>query len=64
MNASVRFMVWGTQPLGAIAGGLVATAVGLRATLVVAAIGTFLAIGFVLTPRIRGIKEIPEQVQD
>ena len=64
MNASVRFMVWGTQPLGAVAGGLVATVVGLRATLVVAAIGTFLAIGFVLTPRIRGIKEIPEQVQD
>ena len=50
--------------MGAVAGGLVATAVGLRATLVVAAIGTFLAIGFVLTPRIRGIKEIPEQVQD
>lgn len=64
MNASVRFMVWGTQPLGAVAGGLIATVVGLRATLVVAAIGTFLAIGFVLTPRIRGIKEIPEQVQD
>ena len=59
MNATVRFMVWGTQPLGAITGGLVASHVGLRATLVIAALGSLAGAGLVLAPRIRTIGEMP-----
>src|SRR5207249_1554729 len=33
MNASRRFLVWGTIPLGSLVGGLLATKIGLRATL-------------------------------
>ena len=39
MNASVRFIVWGVQPLGAVAGGGLATAIGIRPTLFIGAIG-------------------------
>jgi predicted MFS family arabinose efflux permease len=39
MNASRRFIVWGTIPLGALIGGALGTAIGLRPTLVVGAIG-------------------------
>ena len=33
MNASVRFLVWGTMPVGALVGGALGTAIGLRAAL-------------------------------
>ena len=39
MNASRRFFVWGVIPLGAITGGVLATTIGLRPTLLVGAIG-------------------------
>ncbi len=32
MNASVRFIVWGTMPLGGLAGGILGTLIGVRAT--------------------------------
>jgi predicted MFS family arabinose efflux permease len=43
MNSVVRFMYWGTIPLGSALGGLVAGPLGLRTTLLVAAIGSTLA---------------------
>lgn len=43
MNASMRFMVWGTMPIGAGIGGVLGGAVGLRATLFIAAAGQSLA---------------------
>jgi MFS family permease len=39
MNATMRFFVWGTIPLGAFVGGALGTAIGVRPTLLVAAIG-------------------------
>lgn len=39
VNATMRFLVWGTLPLGALAGGIVATAVGTRTTVLLAAVG-------------------------
>src|SRR5256885_42146 len=44
MNASMRFMVWGTMPLGSLAGGVLGTTIGLRSTLLVARIGGLLAV--------------------
>jgi MFS family permease len=61
MNAVIRFMVWGTMPIGALLGGSLGTFVGLRPALWVAAIGalfTFLPILLSPVPRLR---EIPEQ---
>ena len=39
MNATMRFVVWGTMPIGAVIGGILGGAIGLRETLFVAAIG-------------------------
>ncbi len=36
MNAAVRWVVWGTIPLGALLGGVLGTLVGIRATLWIA----------------------------
>ena len=42
MNATMRFLVWGTMPLGGLLGGLLGAAFGVRHTLLVAAIGSSL----------------------
>jgi hypothetical protein len=59
VNASVRFLVWGTMPLGSLAGGLVGSIVGLRDALWVAALGGLLALTWLLTPAVRLLKSIP-----
>jgi MFS family permease len=47
MNASYRLVGWGTMPLGAALGGVLAEALGLRGAFLVAALGTFaVLIGF------------------
>ena len=40
LTASRRFIVWGTIPLGALVGGVLATTIGLRPTLWVGAVGS------------------------
>ena len=41
MNSVMRFLVWGPIPLGALAGGAIASTFGLRTALVVGAVGGF-----------------------
>ena len=56
MNSVIRFLVWGTMPLGALLGGALGTWFGLRPALWVAAIGaffTFLPILFSPVPKLR-----------
>jgi predicted MFS family arabinose efflux permease len=43
MNASMRFLVWGTLPVGSLVGGALGGWIGLRPTLWVAAVGTALS---------------------
>lgn len=43
MNATMRFLVWGTMPLGGLLGGALGTTIGLRPTLWVFAVGQLLA---------------------
>lgn len=62
MNASMRWIVWGTIPLGTLAGGAIATAYSLRAALWVGAIGGLFAFLPVLLSSVRSIKEMPEPV--
>ncbi|MBO1752771.1 MFS transporter [Actinotalea sp. BY-33] len=59
MNASVRFIVWGTVPLGGLLGGWLGTALGVIPTMWIAAGGTLLsALPVVLSPLIR-MRELP-----
>jgi MFS family permease len=59
MNASMRFMVWGTMPFGSLAGGALGTALGLRTTLVVAGVGGLTAVGWLLARPVRTLVTIP-----
>ncbi len=64
MNASMRWFVWGTIPIGALVGGALGTVIGLRPTLAISAIGMTLAFLPVLFSPVRGIRAMPEPVAD
>ena len=64
MNATMRFIVWGTIPFGALLGGAIATAFGLRTAIVVGAVGEFLAILPVLLTPVRSLREMPTPAED
>ncbi|GAA3804451.1 MFS transporter [Cellulomonas soli] len=59
MNASVRFLVWGTMPIGGLLGGWLGTALGPVPTLWVATVGMGLgALPVLLSPLVR-MRELP-----
>ncbi|SDJ62876.1 Predicted arabinose efflux permease, MFS family [Nonomuraea jiangxiensis] len=61
INASVRFVVWGALPLGALLGGLIANRIGVRETLWVfmgARLLAFLPLLFSPMPRMRDFTEV------
>jgi hypothetical protein len=60
MNASMRWLVWGTLPLGQLTGGAIATAWGLRTALWVGALGGAFTFLPVLLSSVRSIGEMPE----
>ncbi len=59
LNATMRFIVWGTLPLGSLIGGYVGQVTGLHAALVVGGVGGFLAVPIVFFSPVRQVKEIP-----
>ena len=63
MNATMRFIVWGTLPLGALLGGALGSAFGVRATMWLGAIGGTLAVVWLLASPMRGLRDFPA-VQD
>jgi MFS family permease len=60
MNAAMRWIVWGTIPLGTIVGGVIGQAVGLHAALWVGAIGGVPVFLWVLLSPVRSIRTMPE----
>jgi MFS family permease len=67
MNATVRFIVWGTLPLGGLLGGALGSWLGNRNALWVAAIGMNLATVWLLASplmRMRDTEAIPEEPAD
>ncbi len=64
MNATMRFIVWGTIPIGSLLGGALGGIIGLHETLWVAAIGLAIPFLFVLFSPVRGIGTMPAQVDD
>ncbi|HWP63504.1 MAG TPA: MFS transporter, partial [Candidatus Binatia bacterium] len=59
MNATMRFIVWGTIPLGQIAGGALGTVVGLRETIWIGAVGSLFAFLPLLVGPLRRLREVP-----
>jgi MFS family permease len=64
MNSVMRFIVWGTLPLGALVGGILASQIGVRETVIVGGIGCCLPFLPVLFSPVRDIKEMPAPVED
>jgi MFS family permease len=64
MNATMRFLVWGTLPLGGVLGGVLGQYLGVRQTLLIAAIGGMLGVLPVLLSPLRTMRELPQHVAD
>lgn len=59
MNATMRFLVWGTMPIGGLLGGILGQTLGVRPTLWVGGIGGMLAFLPVLLSPLRTMRELP-----
>ncbi len=62
MNASMRFLVWGTIPIGALVGGALGEAFGLWPTLLAMAAGSLLAPLWVAFSPVRALRTQPVPV--
>ena len=64
MNSVMRFIVWGTIPVGTLLGGALATWIGFRETIVVGAIGGGLGALFLLFSPQRHLRDLPDPIDD
>ncbi|MBO1332209.1 MFS transporter [Streptomyces sp. VRA16 Mangrove soil] len=60
MNAAVRWVVWGTLPLGGVLGGLLGSLIGVRPTLVISLIGSWAAGWFVFFSPLRRMRDVTD----
>jgi MFS family permease len=60
MNATMRFLVWGTMPIGSFLGGAIGNAIGLRTTLWIAAAGGVFSFLPPLLSPVRSLRTMPE----
>jgi MFS family permease len=59
MTASRRFVVWGTIPIGSVIGGVLASSIGLRETIMVGAIGASVCFLWLVFSPFRAIHAAP-----
>ena len=59
MNATMRFLVWGTIPIGSIIGGIVATLIGARGAVIVGGVLGCFAFVPILFSSVRSLQRIP-----
>lgn len=64
MNATMRFIVWGSIPFGALLGGWLGGALGLRPTLFLVAAGATLAPLWTLLSPVRSLREQPTPAEE
>ena len=64
MNATMRFIVWGTIPVGMMLGGFLGGAIGLRETILIGGIGSLFAFVPLLIGPLRHLREMPEPVDE
>ncbi len=63
MNASFRFIIWSSVPIGAMLGGTLGETLGLRAALWVGAVGNLLAFLWVFCSPVRILHELPTPIE-
>ncbi|WP_018680245.1 MFS transporter [Actinokineospora enzanensis] len=63
-TAAIRFLVWGTLPIGALAGGFLGAAIGTRATLVAIGVGYLAPTLMTLVSPFRRIRHISDVHSD
>jgi Na+/melibiose symporter-like transporter len=63
LNATMRFLVWGTLPLGGLVGGILGAAIGIHNTIGIAGLGGSMAFLWVLLSPVRSLKEIPASAE-
>jgi MFS family permease len=61
LNATMRFLVWGTIPAGSMVGGVLGEILGLHTAIGISAVGGTLAFLWVLLSPVRRITEIPRR---
>jgi MFS family permease len=64
MNASIRFVVWGVMPIGALIAGALGTWIGTVPTLWIAATGELLACLFVVIGPFWGMRDLPDATEE
>ena len=60
MNATMRFIVWGTIPIGSLLGGVLGETIGLREVIILGAVLSFVPLIPILWSPVRAIREMPE----
>ncbi len=61
MNAAMRWIVWGTLPLGGLLGGVLGSLLGIRTTIWIGVIGSWAAAFWVIFSPLRKMKDIPRE---
>jgi MFS family permease len=64
MNATMRWFVWGTIPIGGVLGGVLGSVLGVRATMIIGIAGATFAVLPVLFSPVRGIRGMPAPADD
>ena len=64
MNATMRFLVWGTIPIGSLIGGVLGTTLGLRETILLGGALGLVSFLFVLFSPVRSLREVPVTEED
>jgi MFS family permease len=64
MNATMRWFVWGTIPIGALLGGVLGSVLGVREAILGGALGEMAAVVPVLFSPVRAVRAIPAPADD
>ena len=64
MNATMRWFVWGTIPIGGVLGGVLGSVLGVRATMIIGIAGATFAVLPVLFGPVRAIRGMPAPADD
>jgi hypothetical protein len=64
MNSVMRFIVWGTIPLGSLIGGALGSQIGLHETIWIGVLGGLLSFLPVALSPLWGVVEMPEPAEE
>ena len=62
MNASIRFVVWGVMPIGALAAGALGSTIGILPTMWIGVVGTAVGSFWVLFSPITRMRTLPTEL--